>query len=34
MDFLNAQSYYRLVELAYAQLVGFYLTFAGRDVIP
>ena len=30
MDFLNAQSDYRVVQLAYAQLVGSYLTFAGR----
>ncbi|MGA7339821.1 MAG: TolC family protein [Terracidiphilus sp.] len=41
MDFLNAQSDYRQVQLAYAQLVGAYLTavaqlnFAvGREVIP
>jgi cobalt-zinc-cadmium efflux system outer membrane protein len=30
MDFLNAQSDYRVVQLAYAQLVGSYLTFAGQ----
>lgn len=30
MDFLNAQSDYRTVELAYAQLVGTYLTAAGQ----
>ena len=41
MDFLNAQSDYRVVQLAYVQLVGSYLTFAGQlnlvvghDVIP
>ncbi len=41
MDFLNAQSDYRVVQLAYLQLVGSYLTAAsqlnlavGRDVIP
>ncbi|HZP04682.1 MAG TPA: TolC family protein [Terracidiphilus sp.] len=41
MDFLNAQTEYRQVQLAYAQLVGAYLTavaqlnFAvGREVIP
>jgi cobalt-zinc-cadmium efflux system outer membrane protein len=41
MDFLNAQSDYRVVQLAYLQLVGAYLTAAGqvnlavgRDVIP
>lgn len=41
MDFLNAQSDYRQVQLAYAQLVGAYLTSAaqlnlavGREVIP
>lgn len=40
MDFLNAQSDYRQVQLAYAQLLGAYLTAAGqlnlavgRDVI-
>jgi cobalt-zinc-cadmium efflux system outer membrane protein len=40
MDFLNAQSDYRTVQLAYAQLVGAYLTAAsqlnlavGREVI-
>ena len=30
MDFLNAQSDYRQVQLAYAQLVGSYLTAAGQ----
>jgi cobalt-zinc-cadmium efflux system outer membrane protein len=30
MDFLNAQSDYRVVQLAYVQLVGTYLTFAGQ----
>ena len=30
MDFLNAQSDYRTVELAYLQLVGSYLTAAGQ----
>jgi cobalt-zinc-cadmium efflux system outer membrane protein len=41
MDFLNAQSDYRVVQLAYLQLVGSYLTSAsqlnlavGREVIP
>jgi cobalt-zinc-cadmium efflux system outer membrane protein len=41
MDFLNAQSEYRTVQLAYLQLVGTYLTAAsqlnlavGREVIP
>ena len=41
MDFLNAQSDYRVVQLAYLQLVGAYLTAAsqvnlavGREVIP
>jgi len=41
MDFLNAQSDYRQVQLAYAQLIGAYLTAAGqlnlavgREVIP
>ncbi len=41
MDFLNAQSDYRQVQLAYVQLVGAYLTSAaqlnlavGREVIP
>jgi cobalt-zinc-cadmium efflux system outer membrane protein len=41
MDFLNAQSDYRAVQLAYLQLVGSYLTAAaqlnlavGREVIP
>ncbi len=40
MDFLNAQSDYRVVQLAYVQLIGSYLTFGGqlnmavgRDVI-
>ena len=30
MDFLNAQSDYRVVQLAYLQLVGTYLTAAGQ----
>jgi cobalt-zinc-cadmium efflux system outer membrane protein len=30
MDFLNAQSEYRAVELAYVQLIGSYLTAAGQ----
>jgi len=30
MDFLNAQSDYRIVQLAYLQLVGSYLAFAGQ----
>lgn len=30
MDFLNAQSDYRLVQLTYAQLIGAYLTAAGQ----
>jgi cobalt-zinc-cadmium efflux system outer membrane protein len=30
MDFLNAQSDYRVVQLAYLQLVGAYLTAAGQ----
>lgn len=30
MDFLNAQSDYRQVQLAYAQLIGSYLTAAGQ----
>jgi cobalt-zinc-cadmium efflux system outer membrane protein len=30
MDFLNAQSDYRVVQLAYLQLVGSYLTLAGQ----
>lgn len=30
MDFLNAQSDYRVVQLAYVQLVGAYLTAAGQ----
>jgi cobalt-zinc-cadmium efflux system outer membrane protein len=30
MDFLNAQSDYRVVQLAYLQLVGTYLTSAGQ----
>ncbi len=41
MDFLNAQSDYRVVQLAYLQLIGSYLTTAsqlnmavGREVIP
>jgi len=41
MDFLNAQSDYRVVQLAYLQLVGSYLTAAsqlnlavGREAIP
>jgi cobalt-zinc-cadmium efflux system outer membrane protein len=41
MDFLNALSDYRQVQLAYAQLIGSYLTAAaqlnmavGREVIP
>lgn len=41
MDFLNAQSDYRVVQLAYTQLIGSYLTAAGqlnlavgREVIP
>jgi cobalt-zinc-cadmium efflux system outer membrane protein len=41
MDFLNAQSDYRTVQLAYLQLIGTYLTAAGqlnlavgREVIP
>jgi cobalt-zinc-cadmium efflux system outer membrane protein len=41
MDFLNAQSDYRVVQLAYLQLVGAYLTAAGqmnlavgREVLP
>jgi outer membrane protein, heavy metal efflux system len=41
MDFLNAQSDYRQVQLAYTQLVGAYMTAAaqlnlavGREVIP
>jgi cobalt-zinc-cadmium efflux system outer membrane protein len=41
MDFLNAQSDYRQVQLAYLQLIGTYLTAAGqlnlavgREVIP
>jgi cobalt-zinc-cadmium efflux system outer membrane protein len=41
MDFLNAQSDYRIVQLAYLQLVGSYLTAAsqlnlavGKEVIP
>ena len=40
-DFLNAQSDYRMVQLAYLQLIGTYLTAAsqlnlsvGREVIP
>ena len=41
MDFLNAQSDYRVVQLAYVQLVGSYLTATsqlnlavGREIIP
>jgi len=41
MDFLNAQSDYRVVQLAYLQLIGSYLTSAGqlnlavgKEVIP
>ncbi len=41
MDFLNAQSDYRTVQLAYLQLIGSYLTAAGqlnlavgREVLP
>jgi cobalt-zinc-cadmium efflux system outer membrane protein len=41
MDFLNAQSDYRVIQLAYLQLIGSYLTAAsqlnlavGREVIP
>ena len=41
MDFLNAQSDYRVVQLAYLQLVGSYMVSAsqldlavGREVIP
>jgi cobalt-zinc-cadmium efflux system outer membrane protein len=30
MDFLNAQSDYRQVQLAYAQLIGSYLTAVGQ----
>jgi cobalt-zinc-cadmium efflux system outer membrane protein len=30
MDFLNAQSDYRVVQLAYVQLIGSYLTFVGQ----
>ena len=30
MDFLNAQSDYRLVQLAYLQLIGAYMTAAGQ----
>ena len=30
MDFLNAQSDYRVVQLAYVQLVGSYMTYAGE----
>ena len=30
MDFLNAQSDYRIVQLAYVQLIGAYLTAAGQ----
>ena len=41
LDFLNAQSEYRTVELSYVNLLGSYLTAAaqlnmavGREVIP
>jgi len=41
MDFLNAQSDYRQVQLAYTQLIGAYMTAAaqlnlavGREAIP
>jgi cobalt-zinc-cadmium efflux system outer membrane protein len=41
MDFLNAQSDYRVVQLAYVQLIGSYLTATsqlnlavGREVVP
>jgi cobalt-zinc-cadmium efflux system outer membrane protein len=41
MDFLNAQSDYRTIQLAYLQLVGSYMTAAaqlnlavGREVLP
>ena len=30
MDFLNAQSDYRAVQLAYVQLIGSYLTAVGQ----
>jgi cobalt-zinc-cadmium efflux system outer membrane protein len=30
MDFLNAQADYRLVQLAYLQLIGAYMTAAGQ----
>ena len=30
MDFLNAQSYYRQVQLAYLQLIGSYMTAVGQ----
>ena len=30
MDFLNAQSDYRVVQLAYLQLIGAYMTAAGQ----
>jgi cobalt-zinc-cadmium efflux system outer membrane protein len=30
MDFLNAQSDYRVVQLAYVQLIGSYMAFAGQ----
>jgi cobalt-zinc-cadmium efflux system outer membrane protein len=30
MDFLDAQSDYRVVQLAYLQLVGAYMTAAGQ----
>ena len=41
LDFLNAESEYRAVELSYVNLIGSYLTAAaqmnlavGREVIP
>ena len=34
MDFLNAQSDYRQVQLAYAQLIGAYLTAAANSILP
>jgi cobalt-zinc-cadmium efflux system outer membrane protein len=41
VDFLNAQSDYRVVQLAYLQLIGSYLTATsqlnlavGREAIP
>ena len=30
MDFLNAQGEYRVVQLAYLQLVGVYMTAVGQ----